>query len=213
MGELDPTNGPPNDRWRLSGRELFLIFLFWTSLAAVTAANRYLDPRGFGLRVISPVGPVVFPFIEAWLWAAFTPLIFWLSSRYRIEGSNWIVRIPLLLVIGVAIAIAVDVMLEIARFELFPTPRRRGATAFAPFRGIGRFRFLHQLVLRMQTLEERLDPARFFRIHRSAIVRLDLIDSMLRSPGGDYAVRLEDGTELSVSRARREELEQKLGAS
>ena len=61
---------------------------------------------------------------------------------------------------------------------------------------------------RMQTLEERLDPAVFFRIHRSAIVRLDRIDTLLHRPGGDYAVRLKDGTELDVSRARREELGQ-----
>jgi two-component system LytT family response regulator len=63
---------------------------------------------------------------------------------------------------------------------------------------------------RMQTLEERLDPAVFFRIHRSAIVRLDRIDTLLRAAGGDYAVRLKDGTELSLSRAKREELEQRL---
>ena len=66
---------------------------------------------------------------------------------------------------------------------------------------------------RMQTLEERLDPARFFRIHRSAIVRLDTIDAILRAAGGDYAVRLKNGTELSLSRARRDELEQKLGVT
>ncbi|HEV7574049.1 MAG TPA: LytTR family DNA-binding domain-containing protein [Thermoanaerobaculia bacterium] len=64
---------------------------------------------------------------------------------------------------------------------------------------------------RMQTLEERLDPAIFFRIHRSAIVRLDRIDTLLRHPGGDYGVRLKNGTELSLSRGRREELEQKIG--
>lgn len=64
---------------------------------------------------------------------------------------------------------------------------------------------------RMQTLEERLDPAHFFRIHRSAIVRLDLVETLLRSSGGDYAVRLRSGVELSVSRGRREELEQKMG--
>ena len=49
--------------------------------------------------------------------------------------------------------------------------------------------------------------------HRSVIVRLDRIDSMLRSPGGDYGVRLKDGTKLSVSRARREELERRLGVA
>ena len=63
---------------------------------------------------------------------------------------------------------------------------------------------------RMQTLEEQLDPSVFFRIHRSAIVRLDRIDSLRRAAGGDYAVRLKDGTELSLSRTRREELEQRL---
>jgi two-component system LytT family response regulator len=64
---------------------------------------------------------------------------------------------------------------------------------------------------RMQTLEEKLDPGLFFRIHRSVIVRLDRIDTLLHAPGGDYAVRLKDGRELSVSRTRREELEKKMG--
>jgi two-component system LytT family response regulator len=64
---------------------------------------------------------------------------------------------------------------------------------------------------RMATLEERLDPDVFFRIHRSAIVRLDRIDTLLRAAGGDYAVRLKDGTELSVSRNRWVELEERLG--
>jgi len=64
---------------------------------------------------------------------------------------------------------------------------------------------------RMATLEERLDPDIFFRIHRSAIVRLDRIDTLLRASGGDYAVRLKDGTELSVSRNRWVELEQRIG--
>lgn len=63
---------------------------------------------------------------------------------------------------------------------------------------------------RMQTLEERLDPAVFLRVHRSAIVRLDRIDAMLRAPGGDYAVRLKDGTTVSVSRARHEEVEKRI---
>jgi two-component system LytT family response regulator len=66
---------------------------------------------------------------------------------------------------------------------------------------------------RMQSLEERLDPEVFFRIHRSAIVRLDRVDTLLHAAGGDYAVRLKDGTELSVSRGRREELEARLGVN
>lgn len=64
---------------------------------------------------------------------------------------------------------------------------------------------------RMQTLEQKLDPSRFFRIHRSAIVRIEFVDVFLRHAGGDYGVRLKNGVELSVSRARREELESRLG--
>ena len=66
---------------------------------------------------------------------------------------------------------------------------------------------------RMQALEEKLDPEVFFRIHRSAIVRLDRIDTLRHAAGGDYAVKLKDGTELSVSRTRREELAAKLGVT
>jgi two-component system, LytTR family, sensor kinase len=134
------------ETWSLGSRELLLIFLFWTLLAAVISTNRLLDPRGFGLRAVSPVAPVIFPFIEAWTWALVTPLVFWLSSRFSIEKSNWFWRIPLLLVSGLLIAIGVDLLLEMIRLELFPSPRRRFGT-LTLFRGIGRYRFLNQFVI------------------------------------------------------------------
>lgn len=65
----------------------------------------------------------------------------------------------------------------------------------------------------LQTLEEKLDPLVFMRIHRSAIVRLDLIDVFLRAEGGDYDVQLKNGVRLKVSRSRREALERKLGVT
>jgi two-component system, LytTR family, response regulator len=65
----------------------------------------------------------------------------------------------------------------------------------------------------MQTLEERLDPAMFLRIHRSVIVRLDLVDTLHKGAGGDYEVQLKSGVRLRVSRSRREELERRLGVT
>lgn len=62
----------------------------------------------------------------------------------------------------------------------------------------------------MQHLEERLDPERFMRIHRSAIVQFDRIDALLRSEGSEYHVQLKSGTRLRVGRSRREALEQRL---
>lgn len=63
----------------------------------------------------------------------------------------------------------------------------------------------------MQTLEERLDPNRFMRVHRSTIVRLSRVHTLLRGAGGDYEIQLEDGTRLRVSRSRRDELARRLG--
>lgn len=64
---------------------------------------------------------------------------------------------------------------------------------------------------RMKTLAARLDPSAFMRVHRSAIVRLDEIELILRGGGGNYAVRLRDGTRVSVSRSRIGELQDRLG--
>ena len=62
----------------------------------------------------------------------------------------------------------------------------------------------------MQNLENQLDPARFFRVHRSAIVHLDRVDALLKSPSGDCDVQLRNGVKIKVARSRREELEKRL---
>src|SRR5947208_6038446 len=94
----------PNPHEKLSGRELILIFAFWTFLATLSSVNRFLDPRGSGFRVMSPVGPIALEYIGSWIWAALTPLIFRLSTRFTLERSKWMTRIPLLILIGAAVA-------------------------------------------------------------------------------------------------------------
>ena len=139
-----------------------LIFAFWTFLATLSAVNRLLDPRGFGFRMSSPAGPIALAFIESWIWAAFTPFILWLSSwsSSRRDGgrarSPWI-RIPLLLLLGIGVAIAVYALLDLARYLVIdPLPMRRGRgggrSAFSPLREIGRFRFLNQVLVYMAVL-------------------------------------------------------------
>ncbi len=63
----------------------------------------------------------------------------------------------------------------------------------------------------MNSIEERLDPARFVRIHRSTIVNLDRVAHFESWFHGDYVVKLLDGTSLTLSRTHRERVEQRLG--
>ncbi|HEV8357760.1 MAG TPA: LytTR family DNA-binding domain-containing protein [Gemmatimonadales bacterium] len=65
----------------------------------------------------------------------------------------------------------------------------------------------------MSALEERLDPRRFFRANRSAIVNLDRVREIQPYTRGDQVVLLQDGTRVKLSRARRLELEERLGQS
>jgi two-component system, LytTR family, response regulator len=65
----------------------------------------------------------------------------------------------------------------------------------------------HLLRESLRELEARLDPRQFVRIHRSAIVRVDRVEGLRSTGQGGYAVRLKDGTELKLSRRRRDELQ------
>jgi two-component system LytT family response regulator len=71
----------------------------------------------------------------------------------------------------------------------------------------------HLVRMSMNMLEEQLDPARFMRIHRSAIVQLASIEVLHKAPGGDYEIQLRNGIRLSVSRTRLEELERRMAAT
>lgn len=53
-------------------------------------------------------------------------------------------------------------------------------------------------------VEQRLDPARFVRIHRRVIVAIDYIKELQPWFGGDQVLILKDGTQLRISRTRRE---------
>jgi two-component system LytT family response regulator len=65
----------------------------------------------------------------------------------------------------------------------------------------------HMLREAISHLESRLDPDKFLRIHRSRLVNIDRIKELTPLFNGDYTVRLEDGTELTLSRTYRERLQ------
>lgn len=64
----------------------------------------------------------------------------------------------------------------------------------------------HVLSLPLSRLEERLDPARFVRVHRTHIVNLDHVRSFRPDARGNLRAELTDGARVPVSRSRAQAL-------
>lgn len=56
----------------------------------------------------------------------------------------------------------------------------------------------------MKTLQARLDPSRFQRVHRSAIVNVKKVKELHPHSNGEYFIILENGAELKLSRSYKE---------
>jgi two-component system, LytTR family, response regulator len=68
----------------------------------------------------------------------------------------------------------------------------------------------HLLRETMNAIEARLDPERFFRIHRSRIVNVERIQEMQPWLNGEYSIVLRSGVRLTLSRGYRERLQDRL---
>ncbi len=76
---------------------------------------------------------------------------------------------------------------------------------------IGGKELLHRATL--NELAGRLDPVRFVRVHRSAIVNIESILRLEPISHGEFEVILKDGSRSKISRTYRKELEKRLGQS
>ena len=64
----------------------------------------------------------------------------------------------------------------------------------------------HLLRDTMKSIESRLQPDSFVRVHRSIIVNIDRVASVQPHNHGEYLVTMKDGTQLSTSRSYSERL-------
>ena len=71
----------------------------------------------------------------------------------------------------------------------------------------------HMLRETMGRLEERLDPEKFLRIHRSTIVNIERIQELQQQFHGDYLVVLKNGQRLTLSRSYRDRIQELLNRS
>lgn len=66
---------------------------------------------------------------------------------------------------------------------------------------VGDQSFLHRASI--GSIAARLDPARFMRVHRSYVIRLDLISKVRRKAAGGYSLLLVSGSEIPLGRLYR----------
>ena len=110
---------------RLSRGEWAAILGFWLFMAVLTAANRLLDPRRPpGLQPVSASVPVALALVEALVWAAVTPLVFWLTRRASAMDGRRGAQVALLGAGGVVVSIGVDAVFDGARAMLLGLPGR-----------------------------------------------------------------------------------------
>jgi two-component system, LytTR family, response regulator len=64
----------------------------------------------------------------------------------------------------------------------------------------------HVLHVSLASLEQRLDPRRFTRVHRAHLVNLDHVKTFRRDSRGNLEAELHDGTRVPVSRARAQDI-------
>lgn len=58
----------------------------------------------------------------------------------------------------------------------------------------------------LKSIERQLDPAIFIRVHRSAIINIDRMETIEPYFHGDYTITMKDGTKLNTSRSYSERL-------
>ncbi len=177
--------GPPafNDDTRAlpRGRELAAIALFWSLFAVLSVTNWLFPPGGQGPPFSSRgVGIGVF---DALLWALATPPIFWMASRYGDEKISRAHRLLLFALVGIAVALSIDLVIEWMRTNLLPPPPQR--VGFPPRErsvwGFARGRFLNEYMLYIAVLSAGVARDYFRRYQRrleeSAALRAQLAEA------------------------------------
>jgi signal transduction histidine kinase len=156
MGGLRHDATPSDSTERVAGAgaplplrpgEWLLVIAFWAFIAALSAANALLDPRSPGLFALGGSVPILIAVLQSAIWAALTVPIFRLAHHVGVERGNWLPRLLVVLLIGIAIAIAVDSINGWLRFGVFPTSARRAAIPFGPMTTITHFFFIDDFIV------------------------------------------------------------------
>jgi two-component sensor histidine kinase len=92
------------------------------------------DPRALIFAAVPRTVPIALAFQQMYLWALLTPLVFWIAGRFSVERLNTSVKIPVLIAIGIVIALCVD-LVNSTLVGIFGVHMPPQGGAFAVFHG------------------------------------------------------------------------------
>ncbi|MGB3542926.1 sensor histidine kinase [Rubrivirga sp.] len=133
---------------------------FWLLLGILTAV-RESTRRWPGEEM--DWGEIVETFAEIGLWALITPLVFWLARRYPAERGAWAARLAGQLVVGLAIAVAVEYVTRGVLRPILSAPIQPGRewTLAGTF---NRLRFLDEFIVYLAVLTAGYARSAFFQV-------------------------------------------------
>jgi two-component system, LytTR family, sensor kinase len=182
---IAPAPDSQSERVPLRRVDLLFILGFWTFIALLTSANTLVDPGGRNFPVM-PTAPVAVAFIESYVWAVLTPLVFALTSHYPLERGHLLPRIALFFVVGMLIAVAVDVVNGFMRFDVFHVARGRFADA-GPMWRLRHLWFMNEFLVYIAILAGGLARDYFlrYRSRREQTIRLQAQAAQLQAQLAD----------------------------
>jgi sensor histidine kinase YesM len=174
------------ERAPLTRTELALILGFWTLIAVLTSANTLIEPRAPNpWQPVIPLAQVVLAFANSYLWALLTPPIFRLASHYTLERSTWSTRV-LFVVIGLALAVGMDMATSFLRSQLFyaPAPLSPELVAIARLR---RLWFMNEFIVFVAVLAAGFARNYFlrYRVRREEAINLKAQAAQLQAQLAD----------------------------
>ncbi|MEP6764406.1 MAG: histidine kinase [Gemmatimonadaceae bacterium] len=175
-------------------RQLLQIFAFWTIIALLSGANAAMEPRGRGLQPLLPAAPFALAFVQCYLWAIVTPIVFWMCGRYTVERANWVSRVAIYVIVAVIVSNLISMAIDFTRFEVLYAPRTpQPGRVFRPpnvLDGIRRLWWLDDLVVFSTVLtagfardyylryQQRREEARLLQMH-AAQLQAQLVEARL----------------------------------
>jgi two-component sensor histidine kinase len=183
---LDESSNPPREPaddglrpGRLRWMEWAAIVGFWTILAALNSANRLLDHD----RVADggAAVTVLFAFFQAYLWAAVTGGVFWLTVRPGLDHAHRAVRFATFAAVGFAVAALMSLAGDWFWIDILGRQRRGPAPSL--LRSIFRPWFVNDLVIYTGVLAAGFARGYLlrYRVRQAEAVRLERQAAELRA--------------------------------